>query len=123
MLVQKAGDSGIGDQAIGAFDDSMAFVLETQVFNGYLALAQGGDDLLGFADGHARVVGTMNDDQRRGDAFDMTNWRNLFQKFAIFLQTAVLAGTQFTPPGMGVSRKVTKLAIPTISTAAAQRSG
>src|SRR5690242_815187 len=63
MLIQKAHRRRISNQAIGTFDQPVAFVLEAQVFDGDLALAQGGHNLFGFADWHAWIIGAVDDEE------------------------------------------------------------
>src|SRR5258708_30080839 len=99
MLIKEVGDGRVGDETIGALDQAVAFILKTQVLNGYLALAQGRDDLFGLANWYARVVGAMHDKEGCGDAVDGANRRDLLNKLAILLQAAILSLAQFTAPG------------------------
>src|SRR5579875_2217068 len=99
---QKTGDSWISYQAISAFDQAVALVLEAQVFDGNLALAQSGDNLLSLSYRHARIVGSVDDEEWRGNPVHVADRRDLLQKFAVVLQAAIFALAQFAPPGMGV---------------------
>src|SRR5579859_8029139 len=102
MAIEEAGDGGVGGEVGGTFGELVALVLETQVFDGYATSAQGGDDLLRLADRHARIVGAVDDEHRRGDAVHLVDGRDVFEEVAVVLQAAVLGLTQPATPGSGV---------------------
>src|SRR5258708_6058886 len=112
MLIKEVGDGRVGDETIGAFDQVVAFILKAQVLNGYLALAQGRDDLFGLANWYARVVGAMHDKEGCGDAVDGANGRDLLKKLAVLLQAAVLSLAQFTAPWTGILQESDKVSDP-----------
>src|SRR5258708_35742868 len=76
MLIKEVGDGRVGDETIGAFDQAVAFILKTQVLNGYLALAQGRDDLFGFANWYTWVIGAMHDKEGGSEAINGPNGRD-----------------------------------------------
>src|SRR5215472_11257410 len=83
----------------------MTFVLEAQVFYGYAAGAEGGYDLLGFTNGHTRIVCAMYDEERRCNTIYMVDGRNLLQEFAVAFQAAILGFAQLAPPGAGIFKE------------------
>src|SRR3981081_508301 len=112
MLIEEVSDGWVGDETIGAFDQAVAFIRKTQVLNGYLALAQGRDDLFGLANWYARVVSTMHNKEGCRDAMDGANGRDLLKKLAILLQAAVLSLAQFTAPWTGMLQESDKVSNP-----------
>src|SRR5258708_10559534 len=80
----------------------MTLVLEAHVFDGYTARAEGSHDLLGFTNGHARVVCAVHDEERRGNTIYITDGRNLLQEFAVVIQAAILRFAHPAPPGTGI---------------------
>ncbi len=102
MCIQKTHDRWIRHQAIDAFDQPVALIFEAQIFDGHLALAQGGHDLLGLANRHAGIVRTVYHEKRRDNLVHMPDGRALFQKLAIILQAAILRFAQLASPGMGI---------------------
>src|SRR5258706_7059080 len=112
MLIKEVGDGRVGDETIGAFDQAVAFILKTQVLNGYLALAQGRDDLFCLANWYARVVGAMYDKEGSSDTIDGANRRDLLKKLAVLLQAAILSLAQFTAPGSSIFQKGDKVSDP-----------
>src|SRR6266851_1006231 len=99
MLIKEVGDGRVGDETIGAFDQAVAFIRKTQVLNRYLTLAQGRDDLFGFANWYTWVIGAMHDKEGCSDAINGANGRDLLKKLAVMLQAAILSLAQFTAPG------------------------
>src|SRR6266566_5040388 len=93
VLIKKASDSWIGNETIRTLCQSMAFIFETQVFDGHLAQTKRGYDLFSFTNWHARVVRTMHNEEGRANTIHLVNWRNLLQKFAVAFKTAVLGFT------------------------------
>src|SRR5258706_2897127 len=112
ILIKEVSDGRVGDETIGAFDQAVTFIRKTQVLNGYLALAQGRDDLFGLDNRYGRVVGTMHDKEGCRDAVDGANRRDLLKKLAILLQAAVLSLAQFTAPGSSIFQKGNKVSDP-----------
>jgi hypothetical protein len=69
---------------------AMAFVLIAQVGYRDLARTQGHDDLLGFADRHSRVVGTMDYHQRGSNTVHVVYRPEAFQQLSVLLGVVVL---------------------------------
>src|SRR5439155_19890387 len=61
--------------------------------------------LLGFAYWNARVIGSMDHQQRRPDALHAVDRRDIFQKLTVLLEAAVLRLTQVAPPRARVLEK------------------
>src|SRR5260370_37212650 len=83
----------------------MTLVLEAHVFDGYTARAEGSHDLLGFTNGHGRVVCAVHDEERRGNTIYITDGRNLLQEFAVVIQSAILRFAHPAPPGTGILKE------------------
>src|SRR5260370_12851000 len=83
----------------------MTLVLEAHVFDGYAARAEGSHDLLGFTNGHARVVCAVHDEERRGNTIYIIDGRNLLQEFAVVIQAAILRFAHPAPPGTGILKE------------------
>src|SRR6202011_1451819 len=64
--------------------------------------AQSADHLLGFADRHPRVIRSVYHQQRRRNAVDALDGRDVFEKRAVILEAAVLRLAQVPPPRPGV---------------------
>src|SRR5260221_365302 len=83
----------------------MTLVLEAHVFDGYTARAEGSHDLLGFTNGHARVICAVHDEERRGNTIYIMDGRNLLQEFAVVIQAAILRFAHPAPPGTGILKE------------------
>src|SRR5579884_2383643 len=99
----------------------MPLVLEAQIFDWNVAFSQGRHNLLSLSNRNTRVIRAMHDKERRDDILHVIDRRNLFQEVAVAFKAAIFGLAQLAPQGPVCSRKVTKLAMPTISTAAAHR--
>src|ERR1044071_7909876 len=78
------------NQLVFQLGDLVPFVIKPQKLDRTTERLQPGHHLLSFVDRHARVVGAVDHQQRGGDPLDVVDRRDLFQKLAIVLQTAVL---------------------------------
>ena len=56
MLVKEAYNSGISNQAIGAFDKSVTLIIEAHILNGNVAFVERIDNLFGLSNGNTRSV-------------------------------------------------------------------
>ncbi len=89
VFVEEARNCWIRDKAIGALDQPVALILEAQVLDGHFTRPQRAHNLLRFANGNARIVGTMYDEERSRNAIHRADRRDLLQELTIMLQTAV----------------------------------
>ena len=83
----------------------MTLVLEAHVFDGYTARAESRRDLLGFTNGHARVVCAVHDEERRGNTIYIMDGRNCLQEFAVVFQAAILKFAHLARPGTGILKE------------------
>ena len=105
------------DPIVELADQVSLVLMDEQVATDTL-LGQHPVDLLRLDERDARVVRTVLDEQRRANRIDVCDRRCLDEEVAIVFERPVLRRQ-----GAVFSRNVTKLAIPTDSTPAAQRSG
>ena len=68
VAFEEVDDGGVGLEFVFELDDAVAFVVEDEEVDGDVTPAQGGDELFGFGDGYAGVVGAVDDHERRADA-------------------------------------------------------
>src|SRR5262245_6451016 len=85
LSIEEPAYGGICPDLVGTLVEAVPFILEAQIFYGDAPRLKRCNDLLGLTDGHARVVGAMHDEQRRGDSVYLVNGRDAFQKCSIIL--------------------------------------
>jgi len=83
----------------------VAFVLIAQVGYRDLARTQGRDDLLGFADRHPRVVGTMDHHQRGSNTVHVVCRPDAFQQLSVLLGVVVLRDAYVATPRQALDRE------------------
>ncbi len=122
MVVEEFDDSGVRLNAVLPLAETVAFVFEDEFADGdvFTRLL---DDLMGLAHGDARIVFAVEDEQRRTNLsmllmgeMDSRNSRSVSSE----PYSASRSSRRQSPV---FSRNVTKLAMPTTSTPAAQSSG
>src|SRR6266700_1734903 len=99
MLVKESRDSRVCNQPVGSLDQPVPFVGENKVFHGQSAFAHGSDDLFRFLQWYSRIIGAMDDNERRCDAINRVNRRNLLEELSIMFKCPILRFAQLAPPG------------------------
>jgi hypothetical protein len=74
MLGEEFSDGGVGSGVVLAAGEPVSFIVEDEVRHIDAIAQSGADDLVCFGSGHARVVGTLDDKQRRGDLAGVGDW-------------------------------------------------
>lgn len=87
-MFKERGDVPIGFQLVLAFGESVSLILVDVVADLDAALPQSLDDLVTFRFDDARVIGALNDEERRGDLIDIGYRRPLHQEIGFRFRVA-----------------------------------
>ena len=89
VFLQESRYLRIAVELVLALAQAVAFVRITEIFDGHAALFETGHDLIRLADGNARVVGAVDDHERRFDLIHMEDRGDAAQGLAVMGERAV----------------------------------
>src|SRR5579872_6160379 len=98
MHIQETRNRRVRYQPVGAFNQAMSLVRETQILYRNIALLKRRYDLFCLTYRNTRIIGTMYDKEGGRDAVYGTYWRNLLQEFAVMLKATIFRLAILAPP-------------------------